>query len=93
MEHFSDPRLPIQSGSIAGLEGIRMSIKDQIDKGYSHPAMRRLMYWKYGDDPGCSAEIESTFCAGNQDFANAVCELIDYAADLEDRCLPSNDQR
>ena len=41
------------------------------------------MYWRHGGDPECAAEIDEAFTAGNQDFADCVCKLLDYAGELE----------
>lgn len=55
------------------------SLKQKIDESHAEPAVRRLLYWMYGDDPECAMEIiDSGYTAGNTDFANDVCSLLVY---------------
>lgn len=64
-----------------------MSMKQIIDTQTENDAMRRLLYWKYGNDPDCWNAINGQFknyTSGSQSFSNDVCGLIDYAGELED---------
>jgi hypothetical protein len=61
------------------------TLREKIDALYpDNQAIRNLMYWKFADDGSCGEMLRHRpdYCAGNQEFANDVCGLLDIAGDI-----------